>query len=62
MRLLTWHFYALGLVSDDEVVDVMKAVMKSEALNTEQREISYDDVLKTTFKLICKSGLLHERG
>ena len=30
----------------------MKAVMKSEALNTEQREISYDDVLKTTFKLI----------
>ena len=45
-------FYALGLVSDDEVVDAMKAVMKSEALNTEQREISYDDVLKTTFKLI----------
>ena len=45
-------FYALGLVSDEEVMDSMKAVMKSEALNTEQREISYDDVLKTTFKLV----------
>lgn len=45
-------FYALGLISDEEVMDSMKAVMKSEALNTEQREISYDDVLNTTFKLI----------
>lgn len=45
-------FYALGLVSDEEVMNSMKAVMKSEALDIEQREISYDDVLKTTFKLI----------
>lgn len=45
-------FYALGLMSDEEVTDMMKAVMKSETLSTKQREISYDDVLKTTFKLI----------
>ena len=45
-------FYALGLMSDEEVTDMMKAVMKSEALSTEQREISYDDILGTTFKLI----------
>ena len=45
-------FYALGLMSDEEVADMMKAVMKSETLSTKQREISYDDILETTFKLI----------
>ncbi|MFQ7513539.1 MAG: ATP-binding cassette domain-containing protein [Lachnospiraceae bacterium] len=45
-------FYALGLMSDEEVTDMMKAVMKSETLSTKQREISYDDILETTFKLI----------
>ena len=44
--------YALGLMSDEEVTDMMKAVMKSETLSTKQREISYDDILETTFKLI----------
>lgn len=45
-------FYALGLMSDEEVTDMMKAVMKAEELSTKQREISYDDILGTTFKLI----------
>ena len=45
-------FYALGLMSDEAVTDMMKAVMKSETLSTKQREISYDDILETTFKLI----------
>ena len=45
-------FYALGLMSDEDVTDMMKAVMKSETLSTKQREISYDDILETTFKLI----------
>ena len=45
-------FYALGLMSDEEVTDMMKAVMKSETLSTKQRDISYDDILETTFKLI----------
>ena len=45
-------FYALGLVSDDEVKEAMRAVMKAEALRTEQYQISYDDILGTTFKLV----------
>lgn len=45
-------FYALGLVSDDEVKEAMRAVMTAEALRTEQYQISYDDILGTTFKLV----------
>ena len=45
-------FYALGMVSEEEVTDMMKAVMNAEELNTEPREISYKDILGMTFKLI----------
>lgn len=45
-------FYALGLVSDEEVKDAMRAVMTAEALRTEQYQISYDDILGTSFKLV----------
>ena len=44
-------FYALGLMSDEEVTDMMKAVMKSETLSTKQREISYDDISNETMLL-----------
>ncbi len=45
-------FYALGLMSDKEIQDIMTAVMKQEDINIQDRKLTYDEVLDITFKLI----------
>lgn len=48
-------FYALGLMSDEEVNDILRAVMKNEEIEAAERKITYDDILGTTFKLVVNS-------
>lgn len=48
-------FYALGLMSDEEVNDILRAVMKKEEIEAAERKITYDDILGTTFKLVVNS-------
>ncbi|MBE6891188.1 MAG: ABC transporter ATP-binding protein/permease [Ruminococcaceae bacterium] len=45
-------FYALGLMSDKEIQDIMMSVMKQETVEVVNREISYEDVLDISFKLL----------
>lgn len=45
-------FYALGLMSDEEVNRMFMAALSGEEVVTEQRRISYSDVLGTTFRLL----------
>lgn len=46
-------FYALGLMSDEEVNDILSAVMNEEEIETgNEKKVSYEDVLGTTFKLV----------
>ncbi len=48
-------FYALGLMSEDEVNELFRSAVKGEQIRTEQKKISYDDVLDTTFKLVLNA-------
>lgn len=48
-------FYALGLMSDDEVLDILNSVMQGESVDTPMKSISYDDILNTEFKLVLES-------
>lgn len=50
-------FYALGLMDDEEVNELLKAVMNGEEIDTPLREISYEDVLNTKLKLILNTDL-----
>lgn len=46
-------FYALGLMSDQEVNDILSAVMNGEEIETaDEKKISYEDVLSTSFKMV----------
>ncbi|MBQ2916391.1 MAG: ABC transporter ATP-binding protein/permease [Clostridia bacterium] len=45
-------FYALGLMSNDEIQKIMTAVMKQEEIDIVKRQIEYDDVLDISFKLL----------
>ena len=45
-------FYALGLMSDKEIQDIMMAVMKQEDIEIVDRQLQYEDVLNVSFKLI----------
>lgn len=45
-------FYALGLMDNSEIQEIMTAVMKQEDINITNREISYEDVLDISFKLL----------
>ncbi len=47
-------FYALGLISDDEVLDIFNSVMKGESIEEQERKISYEDILNTEFKLVVE--------
>ncbi|MBR5272210.1 MAG: ABC transporter ATP-binding protein/permease [Clostridia bacterium] len=49
-------FYALGLISDDEVEEMFRAVLSGEALEIADRSISFEDVLKVSFKLVPESS------
>ena len=48
-------FYALGLMTDDEVNDIFSAVMKGEEIETISRQVAYDDILNTSFKMILNA-------
>ena len=48
-------FYALGFMTDDEVNDILRAVMKNEEIETTEKKIAYDDILGITFKLVLNS-------
>lgn len=45
-------FYALGLMTDDEVNDILYSVMKNEEIETSEKKVTYDEILGTTFKLV----------
>ena len=48
-------FYALGLMSDDEVLDILNSVMQGESVDTPAKSVSYDDILNTELKLVLES-------
>lgn len=48
-------FYALGLMPEEEMEDILRAVTSGEEITTTRRSISYGDVLNTEFKLILNS-------
>lgn len=46
-------FYALGLMSEQEVDDILSAVMNGEEIEmVEEKKVSYEDILETTFKMV----------
>ena len=45
-------FYALGLMTDDEVNSMLSAVAAGKEVSTEKRAVSYEDILNTTFRLV----------
>ncbi len=48
-------FYALGLMSDEEVNKIMTAVAKGEEIQAEVHSASYEDILNTRFRLVKNS-------
>ncbi|MGM9662671.1 MAG: ATP-binding cassette domain-containing protein [Oscillospiraceae bacterium] len=57
-------FYALGLMSDDEVNDIFSAVMNGEEIATSggEKKVSYEDVLGTGFKLVLNCEYYTKSG
>ena len=51
-EITDFAFYALGLMVDDEVNDIMKAVTSSEEIKLEPKKVTYEEVLGTSFKLV----------
>ena len=45
-------FYALGLMTQDEVNSLLSAVAAGKEVSTEKRAVSYEDILNTTFRLV----------
>jgi len=45
-------FYALGLMSDEEVDDILAAVATGKEIEIIPRSVSYEDILNTRFKLV----------
>lgn len=48
-------FYALGMMTDEEVNEMFGAALKGEEIVSEQKKLSYDDVLNTTFKMVLNA-------
>ena len=56
-------FYALGLMSDEEVKDILSAVMNGDEIETGgQKKISYDDILGTSFKMVLNCDYYTRNG
>lgn len=55
-------FYALGLMSDDEVNDIFRAVIKGEEIETKEKKITYDEILGTTFKLVLNNEFYNKNA
>ena len=45
-------FYALGLMRDDEVDDILAAVASGKEIEIVSRSVSYEDILNTRFRLV----------
>ncbi|MBR7091748.1 MAG: ABC transporter ATP-binding protein/permease [Clostridia bacterium] len=50
-------FYALGLMQAQEVQDIFNAVMTGSEIVSEERSISYEQALQTTFRLVVPADL-----
>lgn len=48
-------FYTLGLMTEDEVIDILNSVMRGESIDAKQQSITYEDILNTTIKLVLES-------
>lgn len=48
-------FYALGLMTDEEVNDILRSVMRNEEIEIIEKKVAYDDILGTTFKLVLNN-------
>lgn len=47
-------FYTLGLMTEDEVLDILNSVMRGESIDAKQQSIAYEDILDTTIKLVLE--------
>lgn len=55
-------FYALGLLSTEEVNDLFGSAIRGEEVVSAQKRISYTDVLNTTFKLVLNADYYSKNG
>ncbi|MBO5417564.1 MAG: FtsX-like permease family protein [Clostridia bacterium] len=53
-------FYTLGMMSAEEIQDILAAVMSQTPMDVEQRVASYDDILKTKFKLVLNAEMYQD--
>lgn len=56
-------FYALGLMTDEEVNDILTAVVNGEEIETSnEKKVSYNDILGTTFKMVLNCDYYTKNG
>ena len=48
-------FYSLGLIPQEEIMDIMASAMNQTEIETEQRKLSYEEVCDISFKLLLNS-------
>lgn len=48
-------FYTLGLMSEEEVSDMFMAAIQGKEVESTQKRVSYEDILNTSFKLVCNA-------
>lgn len=48
-------FYALGLMSEQEVADMFTAAIQGKEVESTQKCVEYKDIIGTTFKLVCNA-------
>ena len=54
-------FYALGLMTPEEVNEMFMAAVRGEQVNSTQKIVSYEDVLRTSFRLVLNADY-YSRG
>lgn len=54
-------FYALGLIGDDEIKDIISAAANADEIEISDRSISYSDVCGITFKMVLESDYYADR-
>ena len=56
-------FYTLGLMSDEEINDILSAVMNGEEIETStEKRVSYEEILGTTFKMVLNCDYYTKNG
>ncbi len=48
-------FYALGLMSEQEVTDMFVAAIQGKEVESTQKRVEYKDIIGTSFKLVCNA-------